>query len=429
MRQPLLNAAFASALAGLAAHASSDASAQTVFSPLDGTDFTIRLESYNPGEQSWVLLDDTQESYFFNRARCECNGDTTNYTGYVRVAIQSAPSTETKVRTNLAAEIVLGAGEARLYVGGSAVNCLAPTTVGISQYCINLIDPSSFDAEIPGGVSAIATRRVWESPPIPVAWLFGSAQIPMCGPGGGESCDSISSCASAAVHRYIYLWADTSGTGVPDTLDLRKQIALVSKVGLVPSNVTASGGNEALEVSWGWPGGASPIAESTIKGIQVFCARGQSCPVFMPGTFAAAFMTSAAACPDLAPASSGELAFANLDPSCICSGLLPPTATSYRIKGLENGVAYGVGVAAVDRYGNLSPITPADVVYAAPAPDVAGSGDGAEFTHGSGCSCAVSAGGDGRETLANLGWLDLSILVLSLARAKRRPSCQPGCSA
>jgi hypothetical protein len=69
---------------------------------------------------------------------------------------------------------------------------------------------------------------------------------------------------------------------------------------------------------------------------------------------------------------TSSVPFSNLDPNYLCSGLIPATTTSYRIAGLQNGIPYGVGVAAVDRYGNISAIS--DIAYALPNAGTGGAG-------------------------------------------------------
>ena len=303
-------------------------------SSLTLSDFSIQFEAYDKDQKDWVLLNDTQAAYFFNRARCECNGDTTNHAGEVVIAIQPGSTTEAKVRQNLAVNGV-NAGAARLLLGGTAYPCLSPGLAGVEQHCLNLMDTSRYEAEIPGGISAISSVRVWESPPIPVAWFFGSAQDPMCGPGGGGSCDSTATCASAAIKRTIYLWAETSGNSTPDSTDIHWEVNVVGEVDFTPTDVAVSGGNEALEVSWGWPAGQTPSASSSIfMGVQIFCVRAADYQVFKDGTFGQSYMTAVTTCPDVVGAGSGGLA--DYDPRFLCSGLLPSTATTYRITGLQN---------------------------------------------------------------------------------------------
>jgi hypothetical protein len=409
------------ASASLATLVSLDALAQTGAGgaggtgPLTKSDFTFHLESYDPGQKVWIQMTATQQAYFFNRARCECNGETTNYSGYFRIAIQPAATTADKIRTSLGQNLA-GDGTARLYAGTNVVDCLLPSaTVGVfSDYCVNLLDPSDVNAEIPGGMATFATVRVWESAPIPVAWLFNAAYYPVC---SGSACDSTASCATASATVNIYFWAQTTPGQYPDNIDSFLEVNLVGRTPFAPEGVTAEGGNESLTVRWTWPNGLGPTGNASFLGVQIFCVRPSDSQVFESGTFAAAHMTSEAICPAVAPPPSGDLAFENLYPSYVCSGLLPPTATSYRITGLENGVSYGVGVGAVDKYGNLSPISPADVVYASPEPSAGGQEIAAAFAPG--CSCAVAGRNDGHRLPASLGWLGLAVPLLSRVRSRR----------
>lgn len=390
-------------------------------SALTLSDFSIKFEAYDKDQKDWVELNDTQAAYFFNRARCECNGDSTNHTGEVVIAIQPASTTEAKVRQNLAVNGV-NAGGARLFVGGTAYNCLQPATLGVTSNCLNLTDPSRYEAEIPGGISAISSVRVWESPPIPVAWFFGSALSPMCGPGDGGSCDSTAACASAATKRTIYLWAETSGNGTPDSADIHWETNVVGEVDFTPTNVAVAGGNEALEVSWSWPAGQNPSASSSIfMGVQIFCVRGADYQVFKDGAFGPSYMTAVTTCSNVVGTGSGGLA--EYDPRFLCSGLLPSTTTTHRITGLQNDAPYGVAVAAIDKYYNVSTLS--DLVYANPIPTV---DFYTEYKRMGGAAqggyCAVASGRAGPGLLGLAALVGLAF-VLRRKGKRRRPGAWP----
>ena len=140
--------------------------------------------------------------------------------------------------------------------------------------------------------------------------------------------------------------------------------------------------------------------------------------MFASGTYAAAFTSSTSLCPAVAPTPASPAPFGNLDPSYLCSGLLPATATSHRIIGLQNEIFYGVGVAAVDKYGNLSL---ADVVYQAPSgsdasPDGGATDAGVREVGGGGC--ALAGGRGPRAPWTALGLLALGALLLGLTRSR-----------
>jgi hypothetical protein len=334
------------------------------------SDFTYYLESYDPNQKSWVQMNTTQQQYYFNRARCECDGDITNYTGYFRIVIQPASATPTKIQTALSYnQVALGHG--RLYAGNGISNCLTPSSYayGLQGSCTNLLNPGNFTEEF--ALTVFESQRLYTSPPIPVAWLFGALSSPTtCGGTSPPSCDSITDCTRPLAAQNIYFWAQTTPNISPDFSDPALSPDLVGSLSYGPTNVTVEPGNEALNVKWSWPAGISPSGDSTFLGVQLFCQRGANTQVFPSKTFGQSFMTSGNTCSGIAPAPSTDEAFFNLDPDYLCSGLLPSTANSYRITGLQNGIPYGVGVVAIDKYYNVSAISSADVVPGTPIPTV-----------------------------------------------------------
>jgi hypothetical protein len=246
---------------------------------LSTSDFTIYLEYWDKGQNDWVQMNTTQQTYFFNRARCECDGDTTNNTGYVQVAIKTASTTATTIQ-NLLTNNHVSTGEAKLYASGNGVNCLQPnayaTSNALANYCVNLLDPSTYDSPITGGMT-VFEHNLWESPPIPVAWLFGSTSSTVCSVGG--TCDSTSTCTENG-NATIWLWVKTTSNSYPDLTDTSLAVSLVGAVSYAPTDVTAEGGNEALNVAWSWPSGYTPATDNNLMGVQLFCERGESTQVF-----------------------------------------------------------------------------------------------------------------------------------------------------
>ena len=93
----------------------------------------------------------------------------------------------------------------------------------------------------------------------------------------------------------------------------------------------------------------------------------------------------------------------------MCSGLLPATATSYRITGLQNGIPYGVGVAAIDKFGNVSDIS--NLAYATPDSSISDPRYG-----GQGCSFGLP-GRHGR-TVDHATLLSIGLIVAYLRRRR-----------
>jgi hypothetical protein len=122
---------------------------------------------------------------------------------------------------------------------------------------------------------------------------------------------------------------------------------------------------------------------------------------------------------------TANVPFSNLDPKYLCSGIIPSTSTNYRIVGLQNGIPYGVGVAAVDRFGNIGAIS--DIVYGTPIAGTtdggAGSTDaGTPAVLAGGCSIDVRRKHDRSET-AGILWLAVAALAFALrGRFARSPS-------
>lgn len=436
---------------------------QSGSSPLSPTDFTAHFESWDGS--SWAQMSSAQQQYFFSRARCECDRDPK---AEVKIVIVPGASTPAKIANNLSNSLTATGGNGRLYAGNASINCLMPSAYnsGLDASCTNLYVPDpngspSFDGwSTSFPMTIFETSSSFTSNPIPVAWLYNSFAFPTCG--YASTCDSTRMCGTTSVALPILFWAQTVDSTNPDITDNSTALLSASLVGMVPyapAAVTVEGGNQALNVSWTWFSGINPAADSNFLGVQIFCQRGTDSPVFADGLFSPAYMTAAMLCPDTAPATSSYGgAFSQLDPKYLCSGLIPPTANSYSIKGLQNESSYGVGVAAIDKFGNISAISPADVVYATPiagtggtgspstgggggaagGPDAeatwgalgsggAAGGSSAEGTAGSsnagagvrlasGCSCDVR-GRHGRTETA--GFLCLAVVAFALVRRKR----------
>jgi len=142
-----------------------------------------------------------------------------------------------------------------------------------------------------------------------------------------------------------------SDEGKNDTLSASMPLAMDVVPPPAPTNVTISEANEALVVSWE---AVDKTITSDLQGYQVFCTRAGQYQVFGDGTFS----TSIDTCGDTV--SNGvPTAIEDRNTHFICSDFLSVSETSYRVKILENNIWYGLGVAAVDRQGNASPITPA----------------------------------------------------------------------
>jgi MYXO-CTERM domain-containing protein len=243
--------------------------------------------------------------------------------------------------------------------------------------------------------------------------------------------------------KTIWLWIDSAGAGHPDS-SITGANAPNLVIGLdgtpppAPDTIVVEGADQSLRASW------SDVSANTpdLAGYLVFCMRGDL-QVFNPSFYNYQYMTGLTTCDFGAPMASGPdpmgsiagnttaveidapREFQNLDPNFLCSGRLTPAETSFRLRTLQDGIPYTVGIAAVDLNGNVSPIRKAFVqspiagVDPLPDPDAGATGAGATDAGAtklgsSGCECHVAQTDGGQ-----IPWLALLGLALTV-RLRRR---------
>jgi hypothetical protein len=314
-------------------------------------DFSIRLLR---GE---TPLTEFEQKYFFNRARCEC--ETT-----LQIEIRLSAAGRAKLGTQNKS------GSLDVIAGSS--DCVSQDkSVRASASCTALRDTANLNDLVNGDLIVDTT----------VKELFRPSK------------DAAVDCTREAT-RSIYLLVDAEKDGSLDLADTSAPQVPLDLDGAgpkAPSEVKVRGGNGAIEVSWKAADGTLGLA-----GHVLFCSRGGDTAVYAKSGYDDQFSTSAALCPGkvtgalvTAEPASAELpvqfalagdaegdgipgpapaAFTRLDPDFLCSDLLT-TQTSKRLTGLQNGVPYLVGVAAVDKSGNASPITSAYMQVPIPTRD------------------------------------------------------------
>jgi len=213
----------------------------------------------------------------------------------------------------------------------------------------------------------------------------------------------------------LWLFVGTN-EGTHDTLTDSMALAMDVVPPPAPANLKVAAANEALIVSWD---AVDKTITSDLQGYQVFCTRADQYQVFTDGTFS----TSIDTCGDITTNGDPQ-AIEAANTHFICSDFLSVSETSHRVKVLQNGIPYGISVAAVDRQGNASEMTR---VYATPVETL-------DFYHqyrqgdpqgaASGGACAVAAqpsrGGVATAVAAT------SIAAIALAFVRRRRSRRSG---
>ena len=230
------------------------------------------------------------------------------------------------------------------------------------------------------------------------------------GPGGADACTTGLAFQQTFWALIKFSTSNTQTYDVVTTLAINVDLAPPP----APNPVTTAGGNEAVVVSW-------PSLDTSITpdllGYQVLCDRGGTLQVFKSGTFGAGYTSCATTTGVTADQNQGIL---SLDPLFTCSPQLSTLATSYRVRILENDIAYGVSVIAIDTHHNPSP--PA-IYWERPTKtlsfyDVYRNGDQqVDPGKASGGYCAV---GDARSARAGAGGAAALALMLVLALARRR---------
>lgn len=308
-----------------------------------GTDLAtsdfLAMKIQKPDGNDWVDMAKVDQDLYFNQARCQCGDDEK-----VRIVVQVASGSRSKI----AARATQGS-YARLYVG---LGCAA----------LNGNNKPACEGSQLGDdtkLSTLSSTGSW-TVETTVKRLFGSTD-----------------CAHTGTTT-VYLWVDSTGLQRPDAGVYGDQapylpISLDGTPPSAPSGVTVNGGNEAIEVTWD----PIDVSATDTAGFVVFCMRGQDLVVFKDEFYDDQYMTGPILCGkgSVASASGSTVStsdagtnevdvpahFRALDKEYMCSGRVASTDTSYRIRILQNGIPYTVGVAAVDKSGNISPITNAFV--------------------------------------------------------------------
>jgi hypothetical protein len=401
----------------------------TTTAAFTAADFLIRIE-YKSGDK-WILLptDTTQFNRFFTRARCVCNE-------------------EIRLRADLLATGI--AKVAMLPQGGVVRILVGPTSACVASSNTDRNNANCWDPAAGGSVTLGDLRYAPYTVPVNMQKLFQPQATTVTEAG-----------CTTVTKQSVFLWVDSTQTSVPDSglsdsSAPTLQLPIDGQPPPEPSNVKVGRGGEALTVSWDPITGVPDLSGG---GFVVFCARGGDLAVFADPQYTGAYDSPAVRCPtgaasnvpvgdggapdarvaalssaltaspdaDTAQAIANDygddgtpvpppVQFTNIDPAYQCSSLIT-SATSARIKGLQNGVPYVVGVASVDKTGNASPITRAYVQAPIPTRDFY-RGYRAAGGQADGGYCAV--GGRGSRSLAALtGLAGVALLWRRRQRGRR----------
>jgi hypothetical protein len=394
MRPPLRPLLLASALAVAAPLlAASPAFAQfdagvtsTTFS---NTDFFIGVQ-----HQLGANLSDFDVARFFNKARCDC-GETV----YVYVAL-----TDSGFAKRLTVDQT---GNIEFWVGTDCANtslretrCLLLKGQTMNAFLLAARDTVQTDARTlstytGGGGQLNDAGAVINFTPNP------DCTLPL------DSFDQT-------------LWVLQNTNGTPAIIDQRS-IHIDLTPPPAPTGIHVAGGDEAVTISWTRVDSA---ITTDLLGYQVLCNRAGDLQVFNDGAFGAGFQSCNEPGTDAGVGNGENDGGVNgLDTRFICSPLLSATSSSFRVKILQNGIYYGVGVVAIDISGNAGlsqvkfdkaiPTKSFYEVYRNDDPNNPGAADGGLCTLGARTSARGAAAGLGAA-------LALAAAVVAIRRRRRK---------
>jgi hypothetical protein len=355
-------------------------------------------------EKPGVALPDFDLQRFFNVANCNCNVPVYVFFTFSQSGFAKKPT--------------LPMGSIEFFAG---LNCNNITV----RNCVKLGDTLTLTTFGTQSGIVIATDTQTLSQNFGQPAVTGTTGI---GDGGvltGDGGPTGSGTCSSGVAFSQTLWALVTFTGnAPYDVSATLPVTIDMAPPPTPSGVSVNPGNEALIVNWT---GLDTSVNVDLLGYQILCDRGGALQVFRDGAFGPGFRT----CSTAALPGGLDSHINGLDQKFVCSPLLNPTTSSFRVKILQNDITYGVSVVAIDNSLNAS--TP-DVFFGKPIKtlsfyDVYRNGDetntrpGAQPDPGgaSGGLCAVSGTTSRSVGAAGLAAVALAAGLALGARRRRRP--------
>jgi hypothetical protein len=275
-------------------------------------------------------LSDFEVQRFFNKARCDCDEEAFVYVALTAAGLAKKASNAPR------------GGSIEVWVGSQCDNILTGRQQRCTQLYSNLFASFLANPEVTIPVSV----RVLSTDPLELRDDGTTPSVftpnPTC------------TLKKEKHSQNIYVLLDTNNDGTPDTpftTTVEIDLTAPPRPVIPPDPNGVMGGNQAVIINWE---GVDISIYQDVIGYQVLCNRAGELQVFNDGTFDSAIQTC--------PATRG-MGVEGLDPRFVCSPLLSPSTRSYRVKILQDGINYGVGVVAIDKSGNA--LTP-EVLFGKP---------------------------------------------------------------
>ena len=339
--------AAAIALASPLAFAQTGGTTGTTLGTLTKDDVFIGIQR-NKGEN----LTEVNRAKFLNNASCACKRP-----AWIKAVINTSALAKSS--------LVPGGDSVSMWLGTS---CDQPTLL---SYChpLGMTVMSDFRANgmlVPTTVDVIATNYGINAGLTGTGGAGNTGGAGGAGGAGGTSSDSTPSSSSSGsspcdglgdmFSQTVWLFIE-SAPGLHDALSMSYGITIDAAPPPVPVAHDPGPANEALIATWT---ALDKTLTTDLAGYQIFCSRGNELQVFPTGTFTTYVDTCGNDPADvpLLPIKSSATGVIDRNTNFVCSDLLSVADTSFRLKILENGVNYTVGVAAVDSHGNASKVMP-----------------------------------------------------------------------
>ena len=353
------------------------------------TDFFIGVQ-HEPGAN----LSDFDVARFFNKAHCDC-GETV----YVYVAL-----TDSGFAKRLA---VTQTGNIEFWVGTDCAN------TSLRETRCSLLKGQTMSAFLLAGRDTVQTDARTLS-----TYTGGGGQLNDAGAVINFTPNPDCTLPLDSFDQTLWVLSNTNGT--PAIIDQRS-IHIDLTPPPAPTGLHVAGGDEAVTISWTRVDSA---ITTDLLGYQVLCNRAGDLQVFNDGAFGAGFQSCNEPGTDAGVGNGENDGGVNgLDTRFICSPLLSATSSSFRVKILQNGIFYGVGVVAIDISGNASR---PDIRYEKAIPtksfyEVYRNDDDLHPGAANGGLCALGARTSARGAAAGLGaTLAIAAAVVTIRRRRRQ---------
>jgi hypothetical protein len=385
----------------------------------DPSDFFIGVQETKGGN-----LSDFDVARFFNKARCDCSQTVWVYVALLQSGVAKIASVQAAAPSG---RIEFWVGTACNQAFNRQQNCqpIGPGSMSLATFILN--GPQTLETN---------ARLLSTYPPTGAGTTVdGGTVASVFPPGGNPDCTDPTGSSTGFAETLWVLVSNTGSQTYDTTVQRNIQIDLTPPPEPDPTTISVTGGDQALVVNWAK---LDTAIYTDLVGYQILCNRGdplQQPPlqVFPTGSFGPGFtsadtlVATGQVMPGMCADTTLGTGIEALDPAYVCSPLLSASASSYRVKILQNDIVYAVSVVSIDNSGNAT--QPVDIFYGTPIKtksfyDVYRDGNTGSTQDLPGAAtggfCAVAAPRSGRRGAIAGCAIAAAALAMAFARRRRR---------